>query len=181
MDLTFVTSNKAKAEELACHLDYPVSHQKLDLPEIQSLDLAEIATKKAGSAYKLLSSPVLVEDISLVFHSLHTLPGPFIRWFLESLGNEGLVKLLADHDDRSCIAAVCFALADETGVHIFTSTVTGQIAAAPRGERGFGWDPIFIPDGHTKTWGEMDPTERTETSMRKGALTQLKVFLDQAE
>ena len=55
----------------------------------------------------------------------------------------------------------------------------GTIAESPRGERGFGWDPIFIPGGKTKTWGEMDVEEQRETSMRRIALKKLEEYLKQ--
>src|SRR5688572_11256576 len=92
--LTFITGNPAKAEQLRRHLEYPVEHQKLDLHEIQSLDLREIVEHKAKDAFRQVGKPVLVEDTSLIFHALGRLPGPLIRWFLEELGNPGLCKLL---------------------------------------------------------------------------------------
>ena len=52
-----------------------------------------------------------------------------------------------------------------------------MIAKSPQGERGFGWDPIFIPEGFTKTWGEMSPEEQKETSMRRMVLKKLEAFL----
>lgn len=178
MNLTFITGNAEKAKQLGLHLDYPVSHQKLDIPEIQSLDLEEIATKKAKVAYAELGTPVLVEDTSLVFHALGDLPGPLIKWFLESLANDGLAKLVDGYADRSCTASVYFALCDESGIHRFEASIAGRVANKPRGARGFGWDPIFIPDGHEETWGEMDPYGEVKTSMRKAALEKLKVWLE---
>ncbi len=53
----------------------------------------------------------------------------------------------------------------------------GSVASSPKGERGFGWDPVFIPEGHTKTWGEMDAEEQKETSMRRIALKKLEAHL----
>jgi len=90
--LTFITGNTAKAEQLARHLEYPVTHQKLDLPEIQSLDLKEIVEHKAKEAYKQIKKPVLVEDTSLTFSVLGKLPGPLIKWFLTELDNAGLCR-----------------------------------------------------------------------------------------
>jgi len=180
MNLTFITGNEGKVRELGLHFDHPVSHQKLDIEEIQSLDLRTVATEKARAAYAQLGSPVLVEDVGLTFHALGALPGPLIKWFLEELGNDGLVKLLDQQTDRSCTAAVCYALCDETGVQVFEGQVPGTVADTPRGT-GFGWGPIFIPDGYTETWGEMNQADRMKTSMRRIALTQLKEFLDQAK
>lgn len=87
--ITFITGNVSKAEQLARHLDYPVSHEKLDLPEIQSLDLNEIIEQKAKEAYTKIRKPILVEDTSLIFLALGRLPGPLIKWFLTELDNNG--------------------------------------------------------------------------------------------
>jgi len=175
--LTFITGNPGKAEQLARHLEYPVAHQKLDLPEIQSLDLKEIVEHKAKEAYKQIQKPVLVEDTSLTFSALGKLPGPLIKWFLTELDNIGLCKLLDGYTDRSAYAEVCFGLYNGKELQIFEGGVKGVISESPRGKRGFGWDPIFIPGGSTKTWGEMTPEEQKETSMRRMALKKLEAFL----
>lgn len=179
--LTFITGNAEKAAQLSRHLDYEVAHKKLDVHEIQSLDLEEVATHKAQEAYKLMRSPVLVEDTALTFKALGSLPGPLIKWFLGSLGNDGMAKLLDGYDDRSVLAEVCFALCDENGVKIFKGDIEGTVASEPRGEKGFGWDPIFIPKGHEQTWGEMDVDQQKETSMRRIALKKLQEYLEKQE
>lgn len=177
MNLTFITGNPGKATQLATHLHHPVEHKKLDLHEIQSLDLEEVATHKAQEAYRMLSTPVLVEDTSLVLNALGPLPGPLIKWFLEALDNEGIARLLDGYEDRSAVAETCFALCDENGVTLFKAERKGTIAETPRGEKGFGWDPIFIPEGCDRTWAEMDTEEQKKTSMRRAALEKLQEYL----
>jgi len=180
MEITFVTSNPSKAEQLSRHLHIPVVHRKVDVHEIQSLDLREVAEHKAREAQKIIGGTVLVEDTSLVFHALNNLPGPLIKWFLTALDNEGLCKLLNNYNNRNATATVCFALCDNESVRFFEAEQQGVIADIPRGDRGFGWDPIFIPDGYEKTWGEMTTEEQKETSMRKVALGKLAEFLTHA-
>lgn len=175
--ITFITSNASKADQLARHLDYPVTHQRLNLPEVQSLDLKEVITHKAKEAYKHVKKPVLVEDTSLTFTALGRLPGPLIKWFLVELDNVGLCKILKGYDDREALAEVCFGLYDGEKLHTFEGQMKGTIANQPRGERGFGWDPIFIPAGQQKTWGEMSVEEQKKTSMRGVALKKLEEFL----
>jgi len=172
--ITFITGNPAKAEQLSRHLDVPVGHHRLDLPEIQSLDLKEVAEAKAKSAFEILGSPVLVEDVSLTFTAMGRLPGPLIKWFLTELGNEGLTRLLDGYDDRSCRAEVLFALYDGQEMRTFSGECSGRIVARPLGETGFGWDPIFIPEGHERTLGEMSAEEQKQTSMRRQALKKLE-------
>ncbi len=176
-EIVFITGNSAKADQLGIHLEYPVVHQKIELAEIQSLDLHEIVEHKAREAYRYIQKPVLVEDTSLIFHALGRLPGPFIKWFLVELDNNGLCKLLDGYKDRSALAEVCFGFHDGKELHFFDGEWKGSIALSPRGNRGFGWDPIFIPEGHEKTWGEMTPEEQKETSMRRIALKKLENFL----
>ena len=176
-DLTFITGNVAKAKQLGRHLNHPVAHKKLDLPEIQSLDLFEIIEHKTKEAYKQINSLVLVEDTSLVFNAFGRLPGPLIKWFLTELDNGGLCKILDGYEDRSCVAEVCFGLYDGKQLKTFSGQARGTIVSTPRGERGFGWDPIFIPEGYEKTWGEMDPEEQKETSMRRIAIKELEAYL----
>jgi len=181
IDLTFITGNASKAEQLGRHLDHPVAHKKLDLPEIQSLDLREIIEYKAKEAHKQIGGTVLVEDTSLTFKALGKLPGPLIKWFLSELDNSGLCKLLDGYNDRTAIAECMFGLYDGETLQVFDGSAPGSIAPTPKGERGFGWDPIFIPEGHTKTWGEMDAEEQKETSMRRIALKKLEAHLLKAD
>lgn len=176
-DLTFITGNPGKAKYLSDYFHIPVNHEKLDLDEIQSLDLREIVEDKAKRAYELIKSPVIVEDVSLVFSGMKKLPGPLIKWFLETLGNNGLIRLADSLDSREAVAEVQFAICDKNGVHTFAGSREGTISDSPKGEIGFGWDPIFIPKGYTKTWAEMSDDEKHATSMRKIALEKMAEFL----
>jgi non-canonical purine NTP pyrophosphatase (RdgB/HAM1 family) len=175
--LTFITSNTAKAEQLSRYLDYPVLHHKVDLVEIQSLSLEEVVEYKAREAYKQVGTTVLVEDTALVFSALGNLPGPFIKWFLGELGNEGLCRLLDKYTDRSALAMVCFGLYNGNCCELFEGEMLGSIAAKPRGENSFGWESIFIPQGYQKTWGEMSSEEQQACSMRRIALKKLETYL----
>lgn len=177
--ITFITGNKAKAELLAKHLKIKVDHKKLDIDEIQSLDLDEVVTKKAKAAYAIIKSPVLVEDVSLVYNALGRLPGPLIKWFLEELDNAGLCRLINHYKkDRSAIARVAFCYFDGNELKVFNAQIKGSIAAHPRGEKGFGWDPIFIPEGFNQTWAEMDEKDAGASSMRKVALEKFEKYLN---
>lgn len=177
MEITFITSNHAKAKYLSNFFKLPVEHRKLDLPEIQSLNLREIVEDKARRAFEAVKKPVLVEDVSLIFNALDKLPGPLIKWFLHTLGNEGLCRLLDGYKDRSAVAEVQFGFCDQNGVKVFSGAMKGSIASGPRGSTNFGWDPIFIPEGFTKTRGEMTEEEKHFVSMRRPALQELAEWL----
>jgi len=175
--LTFITGNQAKAKYLGNYFHISVDHIKLDLPEIQSTDLKEVVEDKAKRAFEIVKTPVVVEDVSLVFHEMKALPGPLIKWFLETLGNEGLCELVGGFKNKKATAKVMFAICDDSGVHTFSGSIDGSVSDTPRGEMGFGWDPVFIPDGYDKTWAEMSDDEKHETSMRKIALEKMSEFL----
>jgi len=177
-ELVFITGNAGKAKYLKEYLDIPVEFVNVDLPEIQSLSLREVVEDKADRAFKAVGKPVLVEDVSLTFKAMGKLPGPLIKWFLDSLKNDGLCRLLDSYQDRRAVAEVQFAYCDEKGVTVFESSVNGTISKEPKGEEGFGWDSIFIPEGYDQTWGEMNPSEKHATSMRRLALDKVKKFLN---
>lgn len=181
MQLTFITSHAKKAQELSRHLNYPVTHHKLDLPEIQSLDPHKVVRVKAEEAYHVLQCPVLVEDFSLRFEALGKLPGPLVKWFLQELKVEGLCKLLDGYSFRTAYAQTCFGYCDKEGVRIFDGIIKGTIAQELRGDNGYGTDGIFIPENQDKTWGEMDKEEQITYSLRRIGLRKLEVFLAQKE
>jgi len=176
MKITFITGNAGKVNELSRFLAIPVEHKQLDLEEIQSLDSEEIVKDKVTRAFQILGKPVLVEDVSFVFHALGKLPGPFIKWFLTELGNEGLCRLL-DGKDRSCTATVYYGLHDGKEIHFFTGSMKGSVTTTPRGDNSFGWAPIFLPDSYDKTYAELTDDEQTPISMRNKALEKLREFL----
>jgi XTP/dITP diphosphohydrolase len=158
MRIVFVTSNEHKAREAQEILGTAVEPVALDVPEIQALDLEEVAQIKAEAAYELLGSPehpVLVEDSGLVVESWNGLPGALTKWFVKSLGNEGILKMHAAYPDRSARAVCVVAVAVGGPVHTFRGEVRGHLAPEPRGTEGFGWDPIFVPAGETRTYAEL--------------------------
>ena len=104
--LVFVTGNAKKLEEVRQILDagaeklpFEVASQKIDLPELQGSTPEEIAVEKCKLAAEEVKGPVMCEDTSLCYHALQGLPGPYIKWFLEKLGHDGLNKLLAGYEE----------------------------------------------------------------------------------
>lgn len=177
-DLVFITGNQNKANFLQQYFGRPVQHHKLDLDEIQSLDLREVATHKAKQAYDILKQPVLIEDASLTFTAMGRLPGTFIKWFIEELGYDGLAKLAQSLDSQEAVGNVVYAYHDGTEVHLFDGYMKGHIVAEGRGEGGFGFDPIFVNDGYDVTRGEMAEEDYAKTSYRTMAMEKLKQHLE---
>ncbi len=145
----------------------------VDLPEIQEIDVEKVVEEKAKVAYKLIGKPTLVEDSSLEFTAWNKLPGALIKWFLFTVGVDGILKMLENEQEREAVAKTAVAFFDGSKTHIFTGELKGVISKEKSGNNGFGWDFIFIPDGYEKTFAEMSPEEKNSISMRKLALEKM--------
>jgi len=164
--ITFITGNQKKADFLAKYLNHPVDHVKLELDELQSLDLREITEHKARQAYEKVQSPVLVEDISFTIAALGKMPGPFIKWFIQEVGYDGLCRLADPDPERKAETAVCYAYFDGQRINFFEGKLAGTMPEHPRGDDGFGFNGVFIPDGQNKTNAEMNRKETEKYSLR---------------
>lgn len=177
--VTFMTGNKHKADYLERLLGVNIAHKKVDVDELQSTDLHEIIEHKVRQAYAIVGTPVLVEDVSLEFTALGNLPGPFIKFFVESAdGLEHLCRMLDGFDDRRATAKCTFGYFDGEKVVFFDGELSGEIAKHPRGEGGFGWDKIFCPEGYGgRTRAELLANEDETTYQIIKPFAQLKAFL----
>lgn len=175
-EVFFVTGNRFKLQEVESVLG-PMRHVDLDLPEIQELHARKVVIAKAQAALAQGYTPVLIEDTSLSLVRMNGLPGPLIKWFLLSLGGEGIYKMAASLGGCEAEVRTIFGLALGPQTFIYgEGSLTGEVVS-PRGE-GFGWDSIFQPTGSAKTLGEMTPEERAQVSMRVKALQDLRTQLD---
>lgn len=173
MTIYFVSGNADKYRE-ACLSIPELVQLAISLPEIQELDNQKILEEKLKSAVELCQPKnqdyILVEDVSLACQGINGLPGPLVKWFLQSLGVKGLADLILRSD--KCNATVTCVLGiwylDE--FHYRQASINGKIVA-PRGE-SFGWDPLFQPDGCALTYGEMNPQQKMKCSARRKVLLQ---------
>ena len=181
MKAIFVTSNENKLREAREILGVQIEGVSLDLPEPQALRVEDVAVEKARAARAALGDPphpVLVEDSGLVFGAWNGLPGALTKWFLLSVGNEGLLKMLAPYEERSARAVCALALAPpDANAQVFVGEVPGRIAPAARGESGFGWDPIFVPEmPGAETYAELG-ARKNEDSHRARAFRAARATL----
>lgn len=184
--LIFVTGNAKKLEEVRQILDsgaekvpFDVTSQKVDLPELQGANPEEIAIEKCRLAAVTVKGPVMCEDTCLCYHAMKGLPGPYIKWFLDKLGHDGLNRMLAGYEDKSAYAQCTFALSAGPGceVRVFDGRTEGKIVPA-RGPTDFGWDPVFEPEeGGGRTYAEMPKDEKNAISHRGRALEKLRQWL----
>ena len=176
--LVFVTSNLDKLREAEAVLGLQLAHRALDLEEIQSLSLEAVVRHKARSAKTRIEGPVLVEDTALELEGMDGFPGPLIRWLLAAVGPGGICKLAGAFAERRAVVRCMACAADGSEELIGVGVVEGQIAAHPRGHRGFGWDSVFIPSGgQGKTYAEMETAEKNRISHRRLALEDLRKAL----
>ena len=176
-EMYFATGNLGKTREVQNILQIPVNQIKLDLIEIQSIDVKQIIEAKAKDAYDKFGEPVLVEDTGLHFEAWNGLPGALITWFMKSVDNDGICEMLQSFDNKKAVAVTIVGYYDGEEFHSFEGEIKGQIVNRPRGDMGFGWDPIFQPEGSTKTFAEMTQTEKDTISMRKKAVEKLRIFI----
>ena len=176
-DVTFITGNQSKADYLAKYLGYPVKHVKINLDELQSLDLHTVVEHKALQAYQKVQGPVLVEDVSLEFTAWGRLPGTFIKFFVDELPFKTICAML-NGMDRSAVARCVFGYCNGDRVELIEGELKGSIALAPAGTNGFGWDRIFIPEGYSVTRACLGPEDDKITYATIKPFAKLKQFLE---
>lgn len=175
--LLFVTNNRDKFREvelIANEYGIEVEQAGIDKLEIQSEDLVKIAKVAAFNAYLELGEPVLVEDAGLFVNALNGFPGPYSSFVYKTIGCKGLLKLLEGVYDRSAFFRSAAVLIHEPYVLTSIGEAHGCIAREARGVKGFGFDPIFVPEGADRTFGEMDVEEKNRYSHRGRSIS--KVF-----
>ena len=115
----------------------------------------------------------------MCFNALGGLPGPYIKWFLDKCGHDGLNRMLAGFDDKTAYAQCTFTFSAGPGAEpqVFEGRCAGSIVPA-RGPTNFGWDPVFQPEGFAETFAEMSKEVKNSISHRSRSIAKLKTFLD---
>ncbi|EGW32218.1 putative inosine triphosphate pyrophosphatase [Spathaspora passalidarum NRRL Y-27907] len=191
--ITFVTGNANKLKEVVAILSsgpssangddshsvgkFTIVNQSIDLDEIQG-SIEDVTIHKARAAADTIKGPVLVEDTCLGFNAYNNLPGPYIKWFLQSIGLQGLVNMLQGFEDKSANAICTFGYCSGPGgeVKLFQGVTEGRIVPS-RGPTNFGWDSVFEPKGFDQTYAEMDKSVKNTISHRYRALDKVRDFL----
>ena len=157
-----VTANRDKLREAERILARRLEAAPLDLPEIQSLDLLAVLRAKAEEAWRRLERPLVVEESALDLAALSSavagFPGPLVKWMLAAAGAEGVARTaLALGDPR--VVSRCAVLykpgAGSAGEVVGEAALSGELVLPPRGDAGFGWDPVMVPEGEARTAAEL--------------------------
>jgi XTP/dITP diphosphohydrolase len=172
--ILFATSNRGKLEEAKRVLEplgFSVQSEDVKGIEIQADTTGQVAAYSSRAAASLRGKPVLVEDAGLFVESLGGFPGVYSAYALKTLGMKGIITLLGASRERRArfVSSVAYC---EPGREpdVFDGWVDGCIADEPRGTHGFGFDPIFIPEGGALTFGELSLDAKTAISHRGNAL-----------
>jgi len=182
--ITFVTSNKGKLHEASTKLaplGYHVVGADLDPTEIQADSLAEVARAKCEVLVGRLQAPFFVDDGGLFVDHYAGFPGVYSAHALRTIGVDGILRLMRDVPpaDRAAYFAAVIGYHDGARVHTFAGRVDGHLATAPHSDgHGFGFDPIFVPAGHDKTFAQLPAETKNTLSHRGMALDALVAHLE---
>jgi XTP/dITP diphosphohydrolase len=172
-----VTSNQHKFEEIHKRIQ-PIQIKWIDLeyPEIQSQDLNKIAKESVRYVYNQLKKPVFLEDSGLFISALNGFPGPYSSFVYKTIGLQGILNLMKNIKERTAKFISVVAYHDGNTPQTFQGTILGKISERPQGNAGFGYDPIFIPEAHTKTFAQI-PEIKAKLSHRIKAIDKFKAWL----
>jgi len=162
-ELSFATSNENKfqeAERILSNLGVQINFFKTILEEMQSDSLSDIAQQKAIDAYNRIQKPVIIEDDGLFIESLNGFPGPYSSYAYDTIGNKGIMNLLGNSEVRHAKFVSIIAYCDESlNPKLFESSILGKISSVIE-EGGWGYDPIFIPAGESKTYANVSDKDK---------------------
>ncbi len=185
-EILFITGNKHKYSEvlpIADRLGFRILMKPGYKLEIQSNKLEEISLTAALEAYKYLKKPLMVEDAGLFIDALNGFPGPYSSYVFKTLGCDGILKLMTGITTRNAVFRSVVTLIYPPFIIVEQGVCPGTIASEKRGERGFGFDPIFVPERDNRTFAEMSIEEKNRYSHRakavRKALQKLKKLLEQ--
>jgi len=175
----FATGNINKFNEARSILSQhgiAVGMLRLKGDEIQSDSLKDIAQTSVENAYRRCRLPIFVEDAGLFIDALSGFPGPYAAYVYKTIHNSGILKLMENISDRHAKFQSVIAYCDDQTPcqpECFDGKSEGQITPSERkeqGKSGFGFDPIFQPEGSTKTFAEMTIEEKNSYSHRAMAI-----------
>lgn len=178
--IVFVTQNKHKLADAQKLLpEYHIEHIDYKTIEIQSFDLKEIITQKLTHAYKHVQKPCFVMDTALSFECLNGFPGPFIKWWVEVVGEEKTCQIAQHLNQHGCTWTTTLGYFDGTETQYLEETVRGTISREPQYGEGpnWDWDTIFIPDGDTRTFAQMTFEDKQSYAVTKKLLDRLHTLL----
>ena len=176
--LVLMTQNQHKLTELRPlfeRFNVPFETTSVEKFEIRADDVETVAHEAAIAAYDVLKQPVVLDDTGLFVDALNGFPGTYSAYVLKAIGNAGILRLMDNIDERTAKFITAVGYTDGSDIRTFVGVMDGDIAQAPAGEGGFGYDPIFVPRGETRTYAQLSLSEKVNSSHRTKAF---RKFLD---
>jgi XTP/dITP diphosphohydrolase len=190
--LVIATHNPGKLREIAALIEPLgidcVGAEELGLPDPEEIGVTFVdnADLKAREAADLSGYPALADDSGLCVDAIQDRPGIFsARWAEDAQGNRDWMRAMTKVWDEvqatepdappaaHFVCALSLAWPNDGQTEAFEGRVDGTLTWPPRGNKGFGYDPIFVPTGHEETFGEMDPELKHSISHRADAFRKL--------
>ncbi|MFC2162812.1 XTP/dITP diphosphatase [Candidatus Altiarchaeota archaeon] len=175
MKILFATSNEHKISEAnEIGKEYGIEFEAIiqDYPEVRAESVLDVALAGIEYVYPLVGKPVIVEDSGLFIDGLSGFPGAYSSFVYERIGNDGILRLMEGVADRSARFVSAIGYCDGKKPLVFDGAVEGTIATGCRGTEGFGYDPVFMPNGSDETFAT-DPVYKNKVSHRKVAFDKL--------
>lgn len=164
MKITYVTGNWAKimsAKQILEPLGFEIDNVKIEVPEVQNDSIEEVSKYSAKWASEELKCSIHKNDTGLCIDALNGFPGPYTHYVDDTLGEDGILKLLEGVENRKAHFLESLAYCEYGKEPVtFTSITEGTISKSKQGTYGWSWDFIFIPKGETKTLGCFNDEER---------------------
>ena len=176
--LVLVTQNKHKLREIRpLFEEFGIGFETTSIEkwEVRSNDVETVALEAAKYAYAELQRPLVVDDTGLYIEALEGFPMAYPAFVLETIGRKGILRLMDGVVDRSAMFVSAVGFCDGTTMRAFKGVMEGTIGYEELGEEGFGYDPIFIPEGYTKTYAQLTFSEKITISHRTRAF---RAFLE---
>ncbi len=180
MLLYFVSHNPHKFEEVkekAAGFGLTIEWANLEYEEIQADELETIAKKSCKSVTDIMpdlkDKSFFLEDAGLFVESLKGFPGPYSSYVFRTIGNDGILNLMKNKENRSAYFLSVIALYNRGNISIFRGLTHGVIINEQRGMNGFGFDPIFKPNNSDETFAQMSIKNKTLYGHRGKSLQEL--------
>lgn len=180
-EIVFVTHNTGKIASAQKYLDkVKLIPYKYELNEPRAEDLKEIATAKVKQAYEIVKKPCIAQDSGFFIDALNGFPKTFVNFSLETIGVDGILKLMKNEENRKCAFKECLAYYDGKEIKYFYGIHEGEIAKEIAGvDRDKKWSDlwyIFKPKNYDITLAEMDDELRENRRKKDGSVSSIKLF-----
>tara|TARA_B100000214_G_C23780672_1_gene541203 strand:- start:179 stop:739 length:561 start_codon:yes stop_codon:yes gene_type:complete len=184
VNINLVTSNSGKVEELSSILEpfgHSASQLNVECPEIQTSTLEEVVDFGLDwLASKNVQTPLIIDDAGVFVEALKNFPGVYSRYVYDTIGLSGILRQMEGVENRAAtFRCVLGLILDNGSKHKFVGECKGNLIHEMKGTGGFGYDPIFVPEGYDKTFSELSSEDKNKVSHRGSAMKKLINFLSE--